>query len=71
MFHSTIDAHLGVPGVSKNPDDQTEVHSGELEHQDSAEIEETVKNGQNWTKIVKETLFSEGFLHFYWTWAES
>ena len=30
-FHSTIDAPLGVPGVPKNPDDQTEVHSGELE----------------------------------------
>ena len=29
-FHSTIDAPLGVPGVSKNPDDQIEVHSGEL-----------------------------------------
>ena len=27
-FHSTIDA---PPGVSKNPDHQTEVHSGELE----------------------------------------
>ncbi len=31
LFHSTIDAPPGVPGVSKNPDDQTEVHSGELE----------------------------------------
>ena len=31
MFHSTIDALPGVPGVSKNPDNQTEVHSGELE----------------------------------------
>ena len=31
-FHSTIDAPLGVPGVPKNPDDQTEVHSCELEH---------------------------------------
>ena len=30
-FHSTIDTHPGVPGVPKNPDDQTEVHSGELE----------------------------------------
>ena len=28
LFHSTIDA---PPGVSKNPNDQTEVHSGELE----------------------------------------
>ena len=27
---STIDKPLGVPGVSKNPDDQIEVHSGEL-----------------------------------------
>ena len=25
MFHTTIDAPPGVPGVSKNPDDQTEV----------------------------------------------
>ena len=31
LFHSTIDALLGVPGVSKNPDNQTEVHSGMLE----------------------------------------
>ena len=30
-FHSTIDKLPGVPGVSKNPDDQTEVHSGKLE----------------------------------------
>ena len=28
LFHSTIDA---PPGVSKNPDNQSEVHSGELE----------------------------------------
>ena len=28
LFHSTIDE---PPGVSKNPDLQTEVHSGELE----------------------------------------
>ena len=47
LFHSTIDAHPGVTGVSKNPDYQTEVHSGELECQDSAKIEETVKNRQN------------------------
>ena len=33
LFHSTIDPPpLGVPGVSKNLDDQTEVHSSELEH---------------------------------------
>ena len=39
LFHSTIDPPpLGVPGVSKNLDDQTEVHSGELEHYDSAKI---------------------------------
>ena len=31
LFHSTIDAPPGVPGVSKNLGDQTEVHSGELE----------------------------------------
>ena len=31
LFLSTIDTPSGVPGVSKNPDDQTEVHSGELE----------------------------------------
>ena len=31
LFHSTIDVPPGVPGVSKNPDDQTEVHSGKLE----------------------------------------
>ena len=44
LFHSTID----VPtGVSKNPNDQTEVHSVELERYDSAKIEETVKNRQN------------------------
>ena len=30
LFHSTIDAPPGVPGVSKNLDDQTEVYSGEL-----------------------------------------
>ena len=30
-FHSTIDVPPVVPGVSKNPNDQTEVHSGELE----------------------------------------
>ena len=28
---STIDAPPGVPGVSKNPEDQTEDHFGELE----------------------------------------
>ena len=39
LFHSTIDAPPVVPGVSKNPDDQTEVHSGELEREDSAKIE--------------------------------
>ena len=31
LFHSTIDMPPGVPGVSKNPHDQTKVHSGELE----------------------------------------
>ena len=31
LFHSIIDAPPGVPGVSKNPDNQTEVHAGELE----------------------------------------
>ena len=31
FFHSTIDAPPGVPGVSKNSEDQTEVYSGELE----------------------------------------
>ena len=31
VFHSTIDALLGVPGVSKKPDNQTEVHSGVME----------------------------------------
>ena len=31
LFHSTIDMSPRVPGVSKNPDDQTEVHSGKLE----------------------------------------
>ena len=31
LFHSTIDVPTGVPGVSKNPNDQTEVHTGELE----------------------------------------
>ena len=30
-FHSTIDIPPGVPGVSKNPDDKTEVYSGKLE----------------------------------------
>ena len=34
----------------------------------SAKIEETVKNCQNWTKIVKETLFSEGFSNFIQFW---
>ena len=47
LFHSTIDVHPGVPGVSKNPDNETEFYSGELEHQDSAKIEETVKNHQS------------------------
>ena len=31
LFHSTIDAPQVVPVVSKNPDDQTEVLSSELE----------------------------------------
>ena len=31
LFHSTIDATPGVPGVSKNLNDQTEVPSDELE----------------------------------------
>jgi hypothetical protein len=31
LFHSTIDTPPGVPGVWKNPDDQTEIHSGDLE----------------------------------------
>ena len=31
LFHSTIDASPGVTGVSKNLNDKTEVHSGELE----------------------------------------
>ena len=30
-FHSTIDTPPDVPGVSKNPVNQTEVYSGELE----------------------------------------
>ena len=30
-FHSTIDVLPGVSGVSKNSDDQTEVHAGKLE----------------------------------------
>ena len=30
-FYSTIDGPPGEPGVSKNPNVQTEVHSGELE----------------------------------------
>ena len=36
-----IEAPPGMPGVSKNPDDQTEVHCGEFERQDSAKIKET------------------------------
>ena len=31
LFHSIIDAPPGVPGLSKKTDDQTEIHSGELE----------------------------------------
>ena len=60
-----IDVLAGVPGVLKNPDDLTWVHSGELEQKDSVKIEETVKNHQNWnwTKMIKKTLFSEGFLN--------
>ena len=30
-FHSTVDAPPGVPGMSKNPDNQNEVLSCELE----------------------------------------
>ena len=30
-FHSTVDMPPGVPGMSKNPDNQNEVHSCELE----------------------------------------
>ena len=61
LFHSSIDVPPAVPGVSKNLDDQTEVYSGELVRQISAKIEETVKNRQNWTKVVKETCFLEVF----------
>ena len=50
--------------MSKNLDDQTEVHSGKLECKDSAKIEETVKTRQNSTKMVIETLFSGGFSNF-------
>ena len=32
LFHSTIDTAPGVPGVLKKEDNQTEVHSGELEY---------------------------------------
>ena len=49
LFHSTFDVPPGVPGMSKNPEDQIKFHS--------AEIEETVKK----TKVIKETLFSEYF----------
>ena len=31
VFHSTIDVPPGEQGMSKYPDNQTEVHSGELE----------------------------------------
>ena len=31
MFHSTIDELPGMPWLSKNPEDQPEDHSGELE----------------------------------------
>ena len=31
MIFSTIDMPPGVPGESKNPEDQTEDHFGELE----------------------------------------
>ena len=31
LFHSTIDTAPGMPGVLKYEDNQTEVHSGELE----------------------------------------
>ena len=31
LFHFTIDAAPGVPGVSKNPKHQSEVYPGELE----------------------------------------
>ena len=31
LFLSTIDTPPGVPGVSNNQDNQTEIHSGELE----------------------------------------
>ena len=46
LFHSTIGPLLTRTQVC-NPDYRTEVHSGELECQDSAKIEETVKNRQN------------------------
>ena len=47
----------------------TKLKSTLVGHFDSVKIEETVKNCQNWTGIVKETLFSEGFSNlFNWGW---
>ena len=47
----------------------TKLKSTLVGHLDSVKIEETVKNCQNWTGIVKETLFSEGFSNlFNWGW---
>ena len=50
-----------TPRGVKNPDDQTEVHSGELERQDSAKIEETLKNVKIEQKLSKKLCFLKGF----------
>ena len=68
-FHSTIDAPLGVPAVSKNWDDQTELNSCELDCQDSAKIEETEKPSKL-NKNSQRTSAFWRFFNFYSIWAE-
>ena len=60
----------GARGVNKFGS-QTEVYSGQMEPQDTAKIKDTVKKRQNWTNIVRKTLFSEVFFEFYSIWVES
>ena len=62
-FTPLLTGPQGCQWVSKYPDDQTKFHSVKVECYDSAKIAETDKNHQNWTKIMKETLFSESFFY--------
>ena len=64
LFRSTIDALIGVPGVSKNQDDQTEVHTALVSW--SAKIQSKLTKLWKTVKIEQKLSKNPCFLKVFW-----